>query len=80
MTDCTGWIPRDRWYRFRERQNLIVGYNLLIVRSLGYAAVFLLGSSSRLDPPIPIILRSGDVLVLSGRARQFYHGMSAETN
>ncbi|CAD6576720.1 MAG: hypothetical protein TREMPRED_001751 [Tremellales sp. Tagirdzhanova-0007] len=47
----------------------------LVSISLGHAAVFLLGSSSRLDSPTPIILRSGDVLIISGDARQSYHGV-----
>ncbi|KAK4683446.1 hypothetical protein P7C73_g6819, partial [Tremellales sp. Uapishka_1] len=46
----------------------------LVSISLGHAAVFLLGGTSRSLPPRPIILRSGDVLIMSGRARQFYHG------
>jgi alkylated DNA repair protein alkB family protein 1 len=42
---------------------------------LGHACIFLLGTSSRADPPIPLILRSGDVLVMAGRGRQAYHGV-----
>jgi alkylated DNA repair dioxygenase AlkB len=44
--------------------------------SLGHAAIFLLGSASRQEPPLPIILRSGDVLIMSGKGRQSYHGKS----
>jgi alkylated DNA repair protein alkB family protein 1 len=42
---------------------------------LGHAALFLLGTGDRADPPRPIILRSGDVLIMSGRGRQAYHGV-----
>ncbi|ORX36067.1 hypothetical protein BD324DRAFT_630043 [Kockovaella imperatae] len=47
----------------------------LVSVSLGHACVFLLGTSSRDDQPLPIILRSGDVLVMSGTGRQNYHGV-----
>lgn len=42
---------------------------------IGHAALFLLGSGDRADPPRPLILRSGDVLIMSGRGRQAYHGV-----
>jgi len=45
-----------------------------VPHSLGHSAIFLLGSSSRNDPPTPMILRSGDLLIMSGRGRQSYHG------
>lgn len=41
---------------------------------LGHAGVFLLGGTTRQTPPIPIVLRSGDVLVMAGRGRKCYHG------
>jgi alkylated DNA repair protein alkB family protein 1 len=41
---------------------------------LGHAGVFLLGGITRQTPPLPIILRSGDVLVMAGRGRKCYHG------
>lgn len=46
----------------------------MLTSSLGHACIFLLGSSVRDSPPIPVILRSGDVLVMSGESRTFYHG------
>ena len=43
--------------------------------SLGCAAVFLIGGLTRDDPPTPILLRSGDIVVMSGPAcRRAYHG------
>lgn len=42
---------------------------------LGHAALFLLGTGDRADPPRPLILRSGDVLIMSGPGRQAYHGV-----
>ena len=47
----------------------------LIPCSLGHACVFLLGGPTRDTPPLPIILRSGDILVLSGDARRAFHGV-----
>ncbi|WRT64267.1 alkylated DNA repair protein AlkB [Kwoniella shivajii] len=47
----------------------------LVSLSLGHCAILLLGSASRHDPPRPIILRSGDCLVMSGEGRQAYHGV-----
>lgn len=41
---------------------------------LGHAGIFLLGGTTRQTPPIPIVLRSGDVLVMAGRGRKCYHG------
>ncbi|KAG8217903.1 hypothetical protein J3R82DRAFT_6069 [Butyriboletus roseoflavus] len=48
----------------------------LVSISLGNAAVFLIGGLTRDTEPIPIILRSGDVLIMSGPAcRRAYHGV-----
>lgn len=42
---------------------------------LGCAAVFLIGGLTREVEPIPILLRSGDVVIMSGpRCRRAYHG------
>lgn len=43
--------------------------------SLGCKAVFLLGGESRQDPPIAMFLRSGDAVLMSGPARQCFHGV-----
>ena len=43
---------------------------------LGNAAVFLIGGLTRDAEPIPILLRSGDVVIMSGPAcRRAYHGV-----
>jgi alkylated DNA repair protein alkB family protein 1 len=47
----------------------------LVSLSLGCDAIFLMGTSSKADPPTALLLRSGDALVLSGLARQCYHGL-----
>ncbi|EPZ31319.1 hypothetical protein ROZALSC1DRAFT_28308 [Rozella allomycis CSF55] len=43
--------------------------------SLGQSAIFLIGGKTREDPVIPILLRSGDIAILSGESRWFYHGV-----
>jgi len=43
--------------------------------SLGCPAVFLLGGDSKEDCPTPILLRSGDVFILSGASRKSFHGV-----
>ncbi|KAF9030768.1 hypothetical protein BJ165DRAFT_1519542 [Panaeolus papilionaceus] len=48
----------------------------LVSISLGNASVFLIGGLTRDSDPIPILLRSGDVVIMSGPAcRRAYHGV-----
>ncbi|KLO18553.1 hypothetical protein SCHPADRAFT_844808 [Schizopora paradoxa] len=48
----------------------------LVSISLGNAAVFLIGGHSRDQEPTPLLLRSGDVVVMSGpQCRRAYHGV-----
>jgi len=48
----------------------------LVSISLGNAAVFLIGGLTRDIEPIPLLLRSGDVVIMSGPAcRREYHGV-----
>lgn len=57
-----------------DRSELTMGAPLISV-SLGSACVFLVGGTDREDPVTPVILRSGDVSILSGPSRLFYHGV-----
>ncbi|KAK1271065.1 Alpha-ketoglutarate-dependent dioxygenase alkB [Acorus gramineus] len=43
--------------------------------SLGCKAMFLLGGKSRNDSPIAMFLRSGDIVLMAGQARECYHGV-----
>ncbi|XP_078433402.1 oxidoreductase, 2OG-Fe(II) oxygenase family protein [Wolffia australiana] len=43
--------------------------------SLGCKAIFLLGGKTRDDPPLAMFLRSGDVVLMAGEARQCFHGV-----
>lgn len=47
----------------------------LLSLSLGASCVFLLGGADRESPVVPLFLHSGDVSVLAGPARRFYHGV-----
>lgn len=42
--------------------------------SVGCSAVFLLGGPTRQEPPVALLVRSGDIVLMSGRARLCYHG------
>jgi alkylated DNA repair protein alkB family protein 1 len=46
----------------------------IITLSIGCPAIFLMGGPSKQQPPTPLLLTSGDVLVLSGPARACFHG------
>ncbi|XP_015894297.1 alpha-ketoglutarate-dependent dioxygenase alkB isoform X2 [Ziziphus jujuba] len=43
--------------------------------SLGCKAIFLLGGKSKEDPPLAMFLRSGDVVLMAGEARECFHGV-----
>ena len=47
----------------------------LISISLGLSAVFLIGGPTLAEPPTPILLRSGDVLLMAGESRMAYHAL-----
>jgi alkylated DNA repair protein alkB family protein 1 len=47
----------------------------IVTISLGCPAVFLMGGLSKDVAPTAMLLRSGDVVVLSGEARRCYHGL-----
>ncbi|CAB3406071.1 unnamed protein product [Caenorhabditis bovis] len=47
----------------------------LISLSLGQTAVYLSGGNSLTEPPIPLWLRNGDLLVLHGAQRLVYHAI-----
>lgn len=44
------------------------------LHSLGHASVFLVGGTDRDVPPLAIVLRSGDALLMSGEGRRVFHG------
>lgn len=43
--------------------------------SIGLDAIYLLGGSTKADEPIPLLLRSGDVILQGGESRRFVHGV-----
>jgi DNA oxidative demethylase len=59
-----------------ERPETIAAGIPIVSVSLGDAARFVIGGLSRRDPTSPLILRSGDVLVMGGPSRLRYHGVT----
>jgi alkylated DNA repair protein (DNA oxidative demethylase) len=59
-----------------ERPHTIAAGIPIVSVSLGDAARFVIGGLSRRDPASPLILRSGDVLVMGGPSRLRYHGVT----
>ncbi|GFY99974.1 oxidoreductase, 2OG-Fe(II) oxygenase family protein [Actinidia rufa] len=47
----------------------------IVSMSLGCKAIFLLGGKSREDLPLAMFLRSGDVVLMAGEARECFHGV-----
>mmetsp|Transcript_39885 Transcript_39885/g.105373 ORF Transcript_39885/g.105373 Transcript_39885/m.105373 type:complete len:178 (-) Transcript_39885:207-740(-) len=43
--------------------------------SLGLDAIYLIGGRTKAQEPIPLLLRSGDVILQGGESRQFVHGV-----
>lgn len=43
--------------------------------SFGQSAIFLIGGCERDEAPVPILLNSGDILVMSEQSRLFYHAV-----
>ena len=59
-----------------ERPETIAAGIPIVSVSLGDAARFVIGGLSRRDPTSPVMLRSGDVLVMGGPSRLRYHGVT----
>jgi hypothetical protein len=67
------------WYQFRTRVSPVSSWSsdlLFTLRArLGNSAIFLIGGITRDVEPVPILLRSGDIVIMSGPAcRRAYHG------
>jgi DNA alkylation damage repair protein AlkB len=59
-----------------ERPETIAAGIPIVSVSLGDAARFVVGGLSRKEPTNPVVLRSGDVLVMGGPSRLRYHGVT----
>jgi len=66
--------PSDRLGGHRDNVESDVSLPLVTI-SLGAPGIFLLGGETRGECPTPILLQSGDCLVLSGKSRRYYHGL-----
>jgi alkylated DNA repair protein (DNA oxidative demethylase) len=58
-----------------SRASIDAGVPIVSV-SLGDAARFVVGGLTRREPTHPIVLRSGDVLVMGGPSRLRFHGVT----
>ena len=59
-----------------ERPETIAAGIPIVSISLGDAARFVIGGLTRKEPTSPIVLHSGDVLVMGGPSRLRYHGVT----
>ncbi|KAF8514056.1 hypothetical protein JB92DRAFT_2920854 [Gautieria morchelliformis] len=67
--------PKDTLCGHVDRSEVCATSPLVSI-SLGNAAIFLIGGLTRSVEPIPILLRSGDIIVMSGPGcRRAYHGV-----
>lgn len=63
-----------------ERADTIAAGVPIVSVSLGDAARFVVGGLTRKERPAPIVLRSGDVLVMGGPSRLRFHGVTRILN
>jgi alkylated DNA repair protein (DNA oxidative demethylase) len=59
-----------------ERPGTLAAGIPIVSVSLGETARFVIGGLSRKEPVRPVLLRSGDVLVMGGPSRLRYHGVT----
>jgi alkylated DNA repair protein alkB homolog 1 len=72
------FAPAPLWFQYRKDSPPSSFMLVTDSHSVGSAAIFLLGGTTREVEPIPILLRSGDVVIMSGpECRRAYHGLSA---
>lgn len=58
----------------RLQVSILLIIDFIFPLSLGCKAIFLLGGKSRQDEPLAMFLRSGDVVLMAGEARECFHG------
>ena len=56
-------------------QSEVDAHSPLVSISLGESAMFLVGGTSRDDPPVSLLLQSGDAVIMSGPSRRVFHGV-----
>lgn len=71
-TDAKMGVHQDK----DERPETIAAGIPIVSVTLGDAARFVIGGLTRRDPTRPLILRSGDVLVMGGPSRLRFHGVT----
>ena len=86
--DSASWASEYRpeagvvnFYQFRDTltahidQSEVDAVKPLVSISLGPSAIFLVGGPTRDDQPLPLLLNSGDVVVMAGPSRRVFHGV-----
>jgi len=82
--DDEGWRPEGGIMNFYAPGDSLTGHvdrseinrrAPLLSVSLGSPCIFLIGGHSREDRVTPVLLESGDVLVMDGHARDCFHGV-----
>ena len=56
-------------------QSEVDAHSPLVSISLSESAIFLVGGTSRDDPPVSLLLQSGDAVIMSGPSRRVFHGV-----
>ena len=50
-------------------------FYIFLFSSFGQSAIFLLGGKTREQAPLPMYLRSGDIMIMAGYSRLAYHAV-----
>ena len=77
MSIAPRFVPLHLLSPYRELPLVPITFtNFRSITSLGNAAIFLVGGLTRDIAPVPILLRSGDIIIMSGPVcRRAYHGV-----
>lgn len=49
--------------------------SFVAIFSFGQSAIFLIGGPTKSHAPVPLLIRSGDIVIMSGESRLAYHGI-----
>lgn len=52
-----------------------IGNFFFLICSFGQSAIFLIGGSTKQHIPLPLLINSGDIIIMSGDSRLAYHGV-----
>ena len=85
-TTKTSFLPQASIVNYYNPKSIMGGHRddleyaldkPVVSMSMGLPAIFLLGGATKeSEPVVPILVRPGDVLILGGQCRLYYHGMA----